>query len=125
MPKNSTPEPQWLAEPEDHNCPAAESYLNLIYPTKQSAKLVAGLRRAETMQFNAKDIFRASQLSLLGVSNFHVEKNQKKINDGTALSPILPVQDHRNGRVVVADGYHRLCAAYTHEKDTWISCRIV
>lgn len=125
MPKNSTLQPQWLPEPDQDNYPAAESYLNLIYPAKKSAKLVAELRQADSTQFKAKDIFRASQLSLLGVSNFHVEKNQKKINDGIALSPILLVQDRRNGRVVVADGYHRLCAVYTHEEDTWIPCKIV
>lgn len=125
MPKNLAPQPKWLPEPEADNYPAAESYLNLLYSAKKSAEFVAELRKADGTQFKAKDIFRASRLSLLGVSNFHVEKNQKKINDGIALSPILLVQDNKNRRVVVADGYHRLCAVYTHDEDTWIPCKIV
>jgi len=125
MPKKLASQPLWLQEPEADNYPAAESYLNLIYPPRKSEKFVAALRTAKGTQFKAKDIFRASQLSLLGVSNYHVEKNQKKIKDGEALSPILLVQDRANGKVVVADGYHRLCAVYTHDEDTWIPCKIV
>ena len=77
------------------------------------------------MQFKAKDIFRASQLSLLGVSNLHVEKDRKKINARKPLSPLLLVRDEQNGKVVIADGYHRLCAIYGYSEDAWIKCKIV
>ena len=77
------------------------------------------------VQFKAKDIFRASQLSLLGVSNSHVEKDRKKIRAGTPLSPILLVRNPALGRVVVADGYHRLCAVYAFDEDAWVPCKIV
>lgn len=95
MPQKPQPQlqPRWLPAPEEHDFPAAESYLSLIYPAVAAAKLVVELRAATGVQFKAKDIFRASQLSLLGVSNLHVEKNRKKIIDGTALSPILLVRD--------------------------------
>ena len=83
------------------------------------------MRAAKGLQFKAKDILRASQLSLLGVSNFHVEKDRKKIRHGTALSPLLLVRDPMNGKVVVADGYHRLCAVYGVDEDASIPCRIV
>lgn len=125
MAKKLTLQPRWLPEPEDHDYPAAESYLSLIYSPRKSAKFVARLRAAEVVQFKAKDIFRASQLSLLGVSNSHVEKNQKKIKEGTAISPLLLVRDRQIGRVVVADGYHRLCAVYGHDEDACIPCKIV
>lgn len=125
MAKKTTLQPRWLSEPEDRDYPAAESYLNLIYSPRKSAKIVASLRAAQGLQFKAKDIFRASQLSLLGVSNSHVEKNQKKIKLGTAISPLLLVRDRQNGRVVVADGYHRLCAVYGHDEDAWIPCKII
>ena len=75
--------------------------------------------------FKAKDVFRASSLSLLGVSNSHVEKNIDKIEDGKALSPILLVRDAALGRVIVADGYHRLCAVYHFHEDAEIPCKIV
>ena len=75
--------------------------------------------------FKAKDIFRASKLSLLGVSNSHVEKNLKKIEDEEKLSPILLVRDVENRTVIIADGYHRMCAVYHHDEDAEIPCKIV
>lgn len=75
--------------------------------------------------FKSKDIFRASNLSLLGVSNSHVKKNQKKILGGQSLSPLLLVRDNMNGKVVIADGYHRMCSVYGFDEDANIPCRIV
>ena len=75
-------------------------------------------------KFKAKDIFRASRLSLLGVSNFHVKKDRKKIKAGQSLSPLLLVRDTNTGRVVIADGYHRLCAVYSFDEDAMIPCKI-
>jgi hypothetical protein len=116
---------QWLEEPEDHDYPAAQSYLSLHYEEKVAASLVAKLRHAPISQFKAKDIFRASSLSLLGVSNSHVEKDRKKIHDGRKLSPLLLVRETERGRVVIADGYHRLCAVYSLDEDATIPCKIV
>jgi hypothetical protein len=118
-------QPKWLKQVKPDNFEAAESYLALIYTPKQSVRFVAALRRAEPARFKAKDIFRASHLSRLGVSNQRVIRDRKKIKAGTPLSPILLVRDERNGKVVVADGYHRLCAVYEVNEDLWIPCRIV
>jgi len=115
----------WLAEPEEHNYPAAESYLRLLFNEGRVAELVSKLRSASSATFKAKDIFRASRLSLLGVSNLHVDKDRKKIRKGMALSPLLLVRDEQSGRVVIADGYHRLCAIYEFDEDAWIHCKIV
>ena len=116
---------RWLPEPEDHDYPAALSFLCLIYDDKISADYVGKLRHAPTGEFKAKDIFRASGLSLLGVSNAHVEKNKQKIDTQRALSPLLLVRDSAHGKVIVADGYHRLCAVYAHHEDAVIPCKIV
>ena len=115
----------WMAEAEENNFPAAESYLSLIYSEKRAARMVAKLRAADIVKFKAKDIFRASRLSLVGVSNLHVERDKKKIQAGTSLSPLLLVRDESNGKVVVADGYHRLCAVYAFDEDAWIDCKII
>ena len=115
----------WLDDIEEHDYPAADSYLRLIYDDKKVKKIVKSLRKAEIVEFKAKDIFRASSLSLLGVSNSHVEKDSKKIADRTALSPLLLVRDSSLGKVVVADGYHRLCAIYLVNEDAMIRCKIV
>ena len=117
--------PRWHDDVQDHDYPAAESYLNLIFSEKRTAAIVEELREAPITDFKAKDIFRASQLSLLGVSNFHVERDRKKIREGTKLSPILLVRDRRTRKVIVADGYHRLCAVYGFDEDALVPCKIV
>ncbi len=116
---------EWLSAPEAHNYPAALSYLSLIYTEEEAARYVAELREAPMSSFKAKDIFRASSLSLLGVSNFQVKKNKRKIKEGIPLSPILLVRDTKNGKVVIADGYHRLCALYGFDEESLIPCQIV
>ena len=116
---------KWLNQPEEHDYPAALSYLSLLHDEKTSAALVKRLRHASRSQFKAKDIFRASGLSLLGVSNSRVKADQKKIKAGIKLSPLLLVRDAANGKVVIADGYHRLCAVYSFDEDALIPCKIV
>jgi hypothetical protein len=118
-------EVRWLAEPEEQDYPAAESFLSLIHDQPSASKLVEKLRRAPVSIFKAKDIFRASGLSLLGVSNAHVEKDRKKIEEGRKLSPLLLVRDEQHGKVAIVDGYHRLCAVYSFDEDAQIPCKIV
>ena len=115
---------KWLREPEEHNYPAALSYLCLLYNEQTAATHVDKLKRASIAEFKAKDIFRASGLSLLGISNAHVEKNQQKIQSGYQLSPLLLIRDPVNGKVIVADGYHRVCAIYSYDEDAVIPCKI-
>jgi hypothetical protein len=116
---------RWLDEPEKDNYPAAQSYLSLLYGETRAAKYVAALRSAKMTTFKAKDIFRASGLSLLGVSNSHVDRDRAKIASATALSPLLLVRDTEHGKLVIADGYHRLCAVYAYDEDALIPCKIV
>ena len=125
MPKSKAYQISWFDEPEEHNYPAAESYLALLFEEKAVADYAKRLRRAKMAKFKAKDIFRASGLSLLGVSNHHVERDRRKILDGKKLSPLLLVRDKLRGRVVIADGYHRLCAVYSFDEDAEIPCKIV
>ena len=115
---------KWLRKPEEHDYPAATSYLRLLYDKRTSARHVDKLRRAGMSKFKAKDIFRASRLSLLGVSNYHVKKDRRRIKAGQSLSPLLLIRDNKNGRVVIADGYHRLCAVYSFDEDAVIPCKI-
>lgn len=116
---------KWLSEPEEKDYPAAEAYLSLLFDGHEVAEIVRQLRKAPMSKFKAKDIFRACGLSLLGVSNSHVEKDRKKITEGESLSPVLLVRDTNNRKVIIADGYHRLCAVYPLNEDEWIPCKIV
>ena len=112
----------WLPEPEDHDYPAAFAYLSLHYDEVLVGALIDQLRVAPVVKFKAKDIFRASGLPLLGISNHHVEHNRKKIADGKPLSPVLLV---RGARLIIADGYHRVCAIYGLNEDADIPSKIV
>ncbi len=125
MTKSKVKEIKWLAEVEEHDYPAAESYLSILYNENKVADMITCFRNAAIVQFKAKDIFRATQLSLLGVSNLHVEKDRKKIQKEIGLSPLLLLRDEANGKVVIADGYHRLCAIYGFDEDAWIRCKII
>ena len=123
-PMSKTIEIRWSSQPEEHDYPAALSYLCLLYDEQTASAHVNKLKRASISQFKAKDIFRASGLPLLGTTNVHVAKDEHKIRDGQALSPLLLVRDGANGKVIIADGYHRLCAVYSFDEDAVIPCRI-
>ena len=97
----------------------------MLFDDKTVAYLLESLKRNPIIGFKAKDIFRASGLSLLGISNSHVEKDLKKIRDGTKLSPLFLVRDRDHAKVIIADGYHRLCAVYSVDEDAMIPCKIV
>lgn len=111
----------WLDEPEQHDYTAALSYLSLHYPIQTAGDIVHALHRADVVEFKAKDIVRASGLPLLDDCNSHVEHNLEKIEDGKKLSPILLV---RGELLVIADGYHRVCAVYLYDEDAMIPCKI-
>ena len=115
---------KWRSKPEKHDYPAAASYLSLTLGQQAAENAAMELESAEMSEFAAKDIFRASMLSLLGVSNSHVESDRAKIIQGEKLSPLLLFRDKRNGKVVIADGYHRLCAVYTFDENAMIPCKI-
>ena len=115
---------KWLSKPEDEDYSAAISYLSLLYDESTSTAHVEKIKRAAVSKFEAKDIFRASGLSLLGVSNSHVKKDRKKIKAGKALSPLLLLRDTANGKVIIADGYHRLCAVDAYDEEAVIPCKL-
>jgi hypothetical protein len=122
---NETINIQWLPKPEKHDYPAALAYLSLLYKEAVVAKIMFKLKKAPMASYKAKDIFRASSLSLLGVSNSHVFQDREKIANGVKLSPLLLVRDTGNGKLIIADGYHRLCAVYSFDEDAVIPCKIV
>jgi hypothetical protein len=116
---------RWRAKPQPEDYTAAETYLSLIVDADLASKYAKKLAKAAAASFKAKDIFRASNLALLGSGNFHVEKDRQKIAAGKALSPLLLVRDEANRAVIIADGYHRLCAVYSYDEDALIPCKIV
>jgi disulfide oxidoreductase YuzD len=115
---------RWFDDPKGADYPAAASYLSLLHSPKKAKKLVSNLKKAPVTEYKSKDIFRASGLPLLPPANFHVARDRQKIRRGERLSPILLVRDPKHGKVVIADGYHRLCAVYSFHEDAVVRCKI-
>ncbi len=115
----------WLEAPEEEDYEHSLDYLSLIYEPKDAAVLVRALRVAPMVSVRAKNVLRAAYVSPLLLTNTHIQDNLKKIEAGKALVPVLLVRDHYNHRLLVAEGWHRVCAAYYHSEDSTIRCKIV
>jgi hypothetical protein len=123
MPKS--PKISWLKSPQKHDYPAARAYLELLLQPHEAKKTVARLKRSNVEEFAAKDILRAAQLPPLPLVDPDVKKNRQMIRRKAPLSPLLLYRDPAAHRLVIADGYHRLCAAYSFDEQASIPCKIV
>ena len=117
----------WKKEPEEHDFPAASDYLSLLVAEQTSASIVDELRGASTVRRKANDLMRSSRLPLLPADDADVAKELKRVAKGELLSPVLLVRGQAAAGValIVADGYHRICASYHLDEDADIPCRIV
>jgi hypothetical protein len=117
---------KWKNEPDEHDYPAAESYLTLLLQPSDVAKFLAAVSAAPLVTQKAKDILRAARLPLLPPDDAHVASDLEKVKHGQALSPILLLRGHFPSGVAlqIADGYHRVCASYHVDANTDIPCRI-
>jgi hypothetical protein len=121
------PPEHWQDEPEAHDFPAAADYLSLVAPAGEVVKVVDALKSTKTEHRKAKDLLRASRLSLLPADNVHVKKDLAKVDGGKALSPVLLVRGRGDKGIplTVADGYHRICASHHLDEDADVPCRLV
>ncbi|GAA4545620.1 hypothetical protein [Amycolatopsis samaneae] len=121
----------WKDEPDEHDYPAARDYLTLVTGEAAADRLVGALTAGELTHRKAKDILRASGLALLPVDNVHVAKDLEKVKKGRALSPVLLVRGHTHedlraaADLVIADGYHRVCASHHLDENADIPCKLV
>ena len=118
---------RWRQEPDEGEYGAAAGYLSLVLAAGEVKGVVARLRRATTTRHKPKDLERASAETLLPADNPEVKAEIKKSGKGKGLAPVLLVRGRLGeGRpLVIADGYHRICAAYHVDPDAAIPCRIV
>jgi hypothetical protein len=75
----------------------------------------------------AKDVLRASRLPLLPPDELHVAEDLKRIRKGKRLAPVIFIQgDLSHARPpIIADGYHRMCAACHADEDTGVAIVLV
>ena len=116
----------WKSTPDEHDYPAAHDYLSLVMPETDASAMVKSLMSAPLVHRKAKDLLRAAQLAVLPQTNVHVSKDLAKVNKGEQLSPVLLIKGDasRAAPLVVADGYHRICASYVLDEDADIPCRL-
>jgi hypothetical protein len=115
----------WKHEPEEHDFPAASDYLGLLFDDSETAAIVERLRSRQASWQKAKDLLRASRLELLPKSDPAVRSDLAKVAGGEKLSPVLLVRAGAGAPLIVADGYHRICAGYHLDENAVIPCRLV
>jgi hypothetical protein len=118
---------QWKRRPEKADFEAALDYLSLQFTRSTASRLVAKARRGPCIERIAKDLLRASGLPLLSVDETHVAADLKRIHKGKPLSPIIVIQGDltKNRPFVIADGYHRMCAACHADEDAPVAAVLV
>ena len=116
----------WRDAPNRDEYEAARSYLSLLCPGTTVRRLSTDLSHARTLRATAKDLLRASDLRLLPRDESHVRDDLKRLQKGKALSPVLLVRGEmsRGVPLVIADGYHRVCATCYFDEDASIAYRI-
>ncbi|MFC3106706.1 hypothetical protein ACFQAT_27370 [Undibacterium arcticum] len=120
-----TPEIKWLPEPADSDYDAAETFLKLLYKPKDCRRWSKRLRRAKISEYAAKDILRASATPMSEVNAFDWSKQKKEIDQGNPLSPILIVRQDNGQHLLIADGFHRMCALFAADQEVNVPCKIV
>jgi hypothetical protein len=117
----------WKSRPERADLAAALNYLSLQFPAATAQRIVQRARSASCIERVAKDLLRASNLPLLPPDERHVAGDLKRIHKGKPLSPIVLVQGDltRARPLVIADGYHRVCAACHADEDAPVAAVLV
>lgn len=110
-----------MSDPEEHDFSAASDFLELLFQPEAAVDIANRLKATQTIRKKAKDILRASELPLLPKDNIHVKRDLQKVKGGEKLSPILLV---RTSKLIIADGYHRVCSIYYLSEDLEVPCRI-
>ena len=113
------------SEPEDYE--GALNFLTLIFPEVKSKNLLSALHKAKNINRAAKDLLRAAKLPLLPRDEPHVDEDLKRIHKGKPLAPVLLIRGDMSKGIplIVADGYHRICAICYYDESAPIPSRLV
>ncbi len=123
----SKPKLEWSNKSDDADLRAALKYLSLLAPAVEAQAMVQSLRHAKPVDHAAKDLLRAAGLPLLPREEPHVDEDLKRIEKGKPLAPVLAVRGALSSGLplVIADGYHRICAVCYFDESAPVPCRIV
>jgi hypothetical protein len=123
----SKQKPIWKKKPESEDYAGALKFLMLNYADSKARQLLRGLSKAKSVEHAAKDLLRAGNLPLLPREEAHIEEDLTRIRKGKSLAPVLLIRgDMTQGiPLIVADGYHRICAICYYDENAPIPCRLV
>ena len=118
---------RWRKKPDQGDYAAAAAFLSLVATGDEVKGVVARLKRATTTLRKPKDLERASGVELLPADDPLVKSEIKKSRSGKPLAPVLLVRGRLEAGhpLVIADGYHRICAGFHVNQDAEIPCRVV
>jgi hypothetical protein len=115
----------WLDDASEDDYAAAAHYLSLLDSPDNVDKTVGELRAARTTEFKATDLLRAAQLLVPESDDRPTREQIEKIQSGKAISPVLLMRVGALKKVIIADGFHRVCAAYRIDPDVVVRCKLV
>ena len=109
----------WAAQPTVDDVADAGWFLTLLsVPGPLTADPTARL-------YPAKDLLRASRLPLLPKYNTGVRKWSNRLPRGDVIPPVLLLAGTLDRPLILAEGYHRVCAAYLRDEATPVSCHFL
>jgi hypothetical protein len=119
--------PHWKKDSDKHDYQAAANFLTLLMEPERAKEIASRFKKTSVSTFLVKDLLRASRLQLLPTENYHVKKDLKKVKEGSLLSPVLLVRGEieSDRPLMIADGYHRVCASYYLDENAEIPCHLV
>ena len=120
------PKLKWSEKEEGDDFEAAFKFLSLLCSDRKASALVKSLRESKPLEHAAKDLLRAAQLPLLPSDEPHVDEDLKRIQKAKPLAPVLLIRgDAASGLpLMVADGYHRICAVVYFDESAPVRCRV-
>lgn len=108
--------PIWAAAPTTDDIADAAWFLTLLAVPGPLA--VDPLPRS----YQAKDLLRAARLTALPRENAGVHKWLGRLHDGVEIPPVLIMAGSLDRPLIIAEGFHRVCACYIHDEQTPVEC---
>jgi len=124
QPRLQKPPIAWLDDAPEADYRSASHFLTLLDHREHIAKLLVDLRVAPIVEYKAIDLLRAAQLIVPKTDDLPTREQLRQIRDGEAIAPILLVRVEALKKVIVADGFHRICAAYRTDPDVMLHCKL-
>lgn len=117
----------WSADLPGENVAHAQDYLSLLFGPATAARMADQFQSAPRGTARADNICRAASMLPVNDKDPRVDDYMKRMKDGETISPVLLVYgDMCDGLpLLIADGYHRICAAYHTDTDAMIPYRII